>query len=222
MRDLVEREPAASHDAAGALLAKLDGRVTDATARAKRGATVEGLLGPLEQDVARGERDLIVAAAKRRARAHDEARARALREELLARGAALRDLATRCVAEVTPAPRFAVPDVTALGTVPREPSAVDAYLVRLDAVGRAMAMAQAAYAAALGEREELRGRLQGYAAKATALGSAGEDLEVLERRATEVLDTAPADLERARALLAAYQGYLASREQQQRPPGGGS
>ena len=88
VRDLVEREPAASHDAARALLDKLDGRVTDATARAKRGATVEGLLGPLEQDVARGERDLIVAAANRRARAHDEARARAVREELLARGAA--------------------------------------------------------------------------------------------------------------------------------------
>ena len=71
----------------------------------------------------------------RRADAHDEARARALRVELEARGAALRDLAARCVAQVAPAPRLAVPDVSALGPVPTDPAAVDAYLVRLDAVG---------------------------------------------------------------------------------------
>ena len=49
------------------------------------------------------------------------------------RGAA--DLAARCVAQVAPAPRLAVPDVSALGPVPTDPVAVDAYLVRLDAVG---------------------------------------------------------------------------------------
>ena len=43
------------------------------------------------------------------------------RQELEARGVALRDLAARCVAEVTPAPRFAVPDVSALGRVPSDP-----------------------------------------------------------------------------------------------------
>ncbi len=225
VRDLVDREPAATHETAQALLVKLDARVTDTTDRARRGATVGGLLGPLEQDVARAERDLIVGAANRRANAHDEARARALREELLARGAALGDLARRCVAEVTPAPRFAVPDVTALGAVPSAPDAVDAYLARLDAVGRAMAVAQAAYADALGEREELRGRLGAYAAKAVALGLAGDDLEVLEQRTSAVLDAPPADLERARALLAAYQTYLASVQGQQAPatasdPGG--
>jgi hypothetical protein len=210
VRDLVEREPAAAHDDAKALLDKLDGRVTDTTARASRGATVGGLLGPLEQDVARAERDLIVGAANRRAHAHDEARARALRDELLARGAALGALAKRCVAEVKPAPRFAVPDVTALGAVPTAPDAVDAYLARLDAVGRAMAVAQGAYATALGEREELRGRLGAYAAKAAALGLTGDDLEDLEQRANQVLDASPADLDRARALLAGYQAYLAS------------
>ena len=85
------------------------------------GASVGGLLGPLESEVARAERDLIVGASNRRADAHDEERARALRGELEARGAALRDLAARCVAAVTPAPRFAVPDVSALGPVPDGP-----------------------------------------------------------------------------------------------------
>ncbi len=213
VRDLVDREPASAHEAGAALLAKLDKRVSDAMARAQRGADTGGLIGPLETDVARAERDLIVGAANRRAEAHDAAWARALREELEARGVALRDLAARCVAEVTPAPRFAVPDVSALGRVPTDPAAVDAYLVRLDAVGRALTMAQDAYAAALSERDELRGRLDAYAAKAAALGvvspSSSGDLAELEGRTAAALDAKPADLDRARALLAAYQAYLA-------------
>jgi hypothetical protein len=228
VRDLVDREPAGSHAAAAASLERLDGRTADVLARHQRGADVGGLLGPLEQDAARAERDLIVGASNRRAHAHDEARARALRTELEARGAALRDLAARCVAQVTPAPRLAVPDVSALGPVPTDPTAVDAYLVRLDAVGRAMTMAQDAYATALAEREELRGTLGAYAAKAAAartrsaggrLSGAGrlsgggrpdEDLAELERRAGDALDHEPADLVRARALLAAYRAYLGS------------
>ena len=213
VRDIVDREPASRHEAARTQLDKLDARVTDVTARARRGASVGGLIGPLENDVARAERDLIVGAANRRADAHDEARARALRTELEARGAALRDLAARCVAAVTPAPRFAVPDVAALGPVPTEPQAVDAYLVRLDAVGRALGMAQEAYANALAERDELRGRLEAYAAKAAAsrlTAAATDDLAQLQSRATEVLDAQPADLARAGALLAAYQAYLAT------------
>ena len=220
VRDLVDREPASAHDAGAAVLAKLDKRVSDAIARAQRGADTGGLIGPLESDVARAERDLIVGAANRRAEAHDAARARALREELEARGVALRDLAALCVAEVTPAPRFAVPDVSALGRVPTEPDAVDAYLVRLDAVGRAMTMAQDAYAAALAERDELKGLLDGYAVKAGALGlssSSAGDLADLQRRTNSVLDTKPAQLERARALLAAYQAYLASVQSQRGP-----
>jgi hypothetical protein len=221
VRDLVERAPASAHSAAAEGLTKLDARVTDAQARLQRGATVGGLLGPLESDVALAERDLIVSAANRRADGHDEARARALCNELEARGAALRKLAEQCVAEVTPAPRFAVPNVSALGAVPTDPPAVDAYLVRLDAVGRAMTVAQDAYAAALSERDELRGRLQAYAAKAAAVGgsasAAAADLADLERRATGVLDDTPADLGRARAMVAAYQAYLAS---VLTPPGG--
>ncbi len=216
VRDLVDREPASARAAASSTLGRLDGRTTDVLARHQRGADVGGLLGPLEQDAARAERDLIVGASNRRANAHDEARARALRTELEARGAALRDLAARCVAQVSPAPRLAVPDVSALGPVPRDPAAVDAYLVRLDAVGRAMTMAQDAYASALAERDELRGTLGAYAAKAAAASApAGQhltqqDLAELERRAADALDRTPADLVRARALVAAYRAYVGS------------
>jgi hypothetical protein len=227
VRDLVDREPASARAAASSTLQRLDGRTTDVLARHQRGADVGGLLGPLEQDAARAERDLIVGASNRRAHAHDEARARALRTELEARGAALRDLAARCVAQVFPAPRLAVPDVSALGPVPGDPAAVDAYLVRLDAVGRAMTMAQDAYASALAERDELRGTLGAYAAKAAAAGApagqhlAQQDLAELERRAADALDRAPADLVRARALVAAYRAYVGStRAGPGRPDGG--
>jgi hypothetical protein len=83
-----------------------------------------------------------------------------------------------------------------------------------------MTVAQDAYAAALTERDELRGRLGAYAAKAATLAAptggdrldaaASQDLGELEARATGVLDHEPADLPRARALVAAYQAYLGS------------
>ncbi len=128
------------------------------------------------------------------------------------------------MAQVAPAPRLAVPDVSALGPVPTDPAAVDAYLVRLDAVGRAMTVAQDAYASALSERDELRGRLGAYAAKAASLRAASTssgsdldaagDLEELERRGVDTLDREPVDLDRARALVAAYQAYLGSAQAQ--------
>jgi hypothetical protein len=229
VRDLVDREPAQSRAAASGMLDRLDSRTADVLARIQRGADAGGLLGPLELDAARAERDLIVGASNRRANAHDEARAKALRAELEARGAALRVLAARCVAQVTPAPRLAVPDVSALGPVPTDPPAVDAYLVRLDAVGRAMSMAQDAYASALSERDELRGTLGAYVAKAAAgpatpgSGPVAADLAELERRARDSLDREPADLVRARGLVAAYQAYLGRvRPHRARPEAGGA
>ena len=231
VRDLVDREPAPTRAAASSALDRLDARTADVLARAQRGADPGGLLGPLEHDAARAERDLIVGASNRRADAHDEGRARALRTELEARGAALRDLAARCVAQVAPAPRFAVPDVSALGPVPTDPVAVDAYLVRLDAVGRAMTMAQDAYASALSERDELRLMLGAYAAKAADRSSssrseqADADLADLRRRGADALDREPADLVRGRALLAAYVAYLGSgeaRPHRSRPDAGGT
>jgi hypothetical protein len=120
-------------------------------------------------------------------------RARELRAELEARGAAIRDLAARCVAAVTPAPRLAVPDVAALGPVPQAPADVDAYLARLATVSRALNLAHAAYATALEERDVLRGQLEAYAIKASRaltsqvptvpIGGARDDLGELFRRA---------------------------------------
>ena len=221
VRDLIAAEPQNSRDALSHKLSKLDARLVDMVGKAKRGADVGGLVGPLEGDAARTERDLIVGSATRTEAVRDATRAGELRGELEARGAAIRDLADRCVAAVMPAPRLAVPDVSALGPVPQTPAELGAYLSRLATVSRAMNLAHAAYATALDERDELSGRLEAYAVKATraptgsAVGGSGahtaDDLDELLRRAREVLRARPTDMARARALVAAHQAYLASR-----------
>jgi hypothetical protein len=233
VRDLVKTEPPGARDIPSRKLAKLDERLGEMVDKAKRGADIGGLMGPLEADAARIERDLIVGSATRAEAARDVSRARQLRAELEARGAAIRDLATQCVATVKPAPKLAVPDVAALGPVPQTASEVDAYLARLAMVSRALNLAHAAYASALDERDELRGRLEAYAIKASrvsgtdragtpptaAEGTASQhpdddaqsDLGELFRRAQEALSAQPADMVRARALVAAHQAYLSAR-----------
>jgi hypothetical protein len=230
VRDLVNAEPPGPADLFSRKLAKLDDRLSEMVDKARRGADVGGLVGPLEADAARIERDLIVGSATRAEDARDISRARQLRAELEARGAAIRDLAAKCVAAVNPAPRLAVPDVAALGPVPQSAAEVDAYLVRLATVSRALNFAHAAYATALDEHRELRERLEAYAIKATRVlqtgqgktsagsstghqsadDAAGDDLGELFRRAQEALHTQPADMVRARALVAAHQAYLTS------------
>jgi hypothetical protein len=213
VRDLVAAEPQDARDRFSHKLVKLDERLGEMIGKAKRGADVGGLVGPLEADAARTERDLIVGSATRAEATRDVTRARELRAELEARGAAIRDLAARCVAAVTPAPRLAVPDVAALGPVPQARVEVGAYLTRLAAVSRALNLAHAAYATALDERDELRGRLEAYAIKAIkgdSSSGASDDLGELFRRAQEALRAEPADMVRARALVAAHQAYLAS------------
>ena len=173
VRDLVAAEPAAPADTFGRKLAKLDSRLAELVDKARRGADVGGLMGPLEADAARTERDLIVGAATRTEAARDVTRARELRSQLEARRDAIRDLAAQCVATVSPAPRLAVPDVAALGPVPQTSDEVDAYLARLATVSRALNLAQAAYATAMDERSELRGRLEAYAIKASKVAGSG-------------------------------------------------
>ena len=168
VRDLVDREPAqgrarrARRCSTGSTSASLT-----CWPGSQRGADVGGLLGPLEQDAARAERDLIVGASTRRAHAHDEARAPGAAHR--ARGPRRRPARPRGRGAWPRSPRrrdWPSPTCRRSGPVPTDPAAVDAYLVRLDAVGRAMTMAQDAYASALAERDELQAHAGAYAAKA--------------------------------------------------------
>lgn len=210
VRDLVAAEPSGPvRDGGAARLSRLDTRLRDVTERAGRGADVGGLVPSLEADVARVERDLIVAAATRRDDERDRDRAIALREELAARGAVVERLAVACVARVRDAPTLAVPRVEALGPVPEAAADVDAYLARLGAVARALDLAERAYGAPVAELDDLRGRLDAYRAKALATGrDAWPEVAGLYRGALAVVTSTPADLPRARAAVAAYQTLL--------------
>ncbi|HRW17765.1 MAG TPA: hypothetical protein P5181_02855 [Dermatophilaceae bacterium] len=209
IRDQLAMLPAgAAREGARPLLTRLEQRLTDITERAKRGAEVGGLLGPLEFEAANTERDLIVGAGERVEAARDAERARRQVEELTARAAAVTELVDRCLAAVTPAPRLAVPDVSALGPVPSEPGPLAAYLGKLDAVSRALTQVHTAYGDALAALEEVQGYAGALAAQARAGGVDDEDSRALQARVEAVLGRRPTEVGRARALLAAYQAYV--------------
>jgi hypothetical protein len=212
IRDQVPLVPAGSQrDEAGTALTRLDRRLDDLTERARRGADVGGVIGPLEIDAAVLERDLIVAVAERAEAQRDRARQQQRIVELDARAEAIRALEKACVAAVTPAPHLAIPNVHALGPVPHAGAELAAYGLKLDRVSRALDLAHEAYAAGLAERDELAGLVGAVGAMAAATQLSAEaraDLAELRDRLDSVLDTPPVALDRARALVAAYQSYL--------------
>ncbi|WP_395694337.1 hypothetical protein [Nocardioides sp.] len=209
IRDQVGLEPASTRDDAARRLAALLQRLDDVTERARRGADVGGLLGPLESEASTTERDLIVGNARRREAVDRLRTARETRADLVARAEALRRLAEICVRTVDPSPRYAVPDVAALGPVPNTPERLQPYLDRLGRVAEALAVAQQAYADALAERTQLADLLDAYVAKARAVGVADRpDLRESERQARDVLARSPAPMAVCRQLVGTYQAWL--------------
>lgn len=209
IRDQVGLEPVTVRDRAEAALAKLHRRVDEVADKHQRGGDVGGLLGPLEGDAATMERDLIVAAGNRHKARDLVQRARETRADLINTEMALRQIVQRCVQTVTPAPKYAVPDVEAVGPVPNTAAALKPYLARLDQVGRAMALAQQAYTKCLADHDQLTGRLEGYGAKAEALGlSEDADLARLAEYASEVLSRRPCPLPLAGGLVDLHQAHL--------------
>ncbi|HEU5483854.1 MAG TPA: hypothetical protein VFU98_03030, partial [Microlunatus sp.] len=149
VRDQVGLEPpGARQQEAAATQSRLARRLKEVAEKAARGGDVGGLLPALQIDVARFERDLIVGAARRREARAEIERIRRLRGDLETRAEQLRTLAAECVATVDPAPRYAVPDVAALGPVPNTLEALTEYRRRLGLVDRALTVAGEAYGAA--------------------------------------------------------------------------
>jgi hypothetical protein len=210
IREQIDLEPAGAAQQQAALeQSRLARRLKDLAEKAGRGGDVAGSLGPLEIDAATFERDLIVNGARRRDAAALLQRARAERADLEAREAALRSIVEECVRRVDPAPRYAVPDTTALGQVPNTRDELETYLRRLDQVSRAMAIAQTAYRKALHDHEELDSRLEAYHAKAAAQGVAEvRDVAQAYQLARGVLDERPSRMVLAQQLVAVYQTYL--------------
>ncbi|GAA1522511.1 hypothetical protein GCM10009788_27990 [Nocardioides humi] len=209
IRDQVGLEPALTRDTAVHRLAELMSRLEGITAKAERGGDVGGMLGPLETEATTFERDLIVGNARRRDARDQVISARELRADLEAREAALEKLAETCVATVDPAPRYAVPDVDALGPVPVTPDEIGPYLERLDRVSQALEIAQHAYADALAEHTQLVALLDAYVAKARAAAVADHpDLVASERSARDLLERRPTPMAVAKQLVTTYQTWL--------------
>ena len=85
IRDQIGLEPPAQQPAAQARLAAFVQRAEDLSGKRERGGDIGGLLGPLEIDAARYERDLIVTAAQRREARDLVTRARETHDALAAR-----------------------------------------------------------------------------------------------------------------------------------------
>ena len=147
--------------------------------------------------------------ARRRENRDALARARELTDDLTAREQALRQLVANTVAAVSPAPKYAVPDVAALGPLPNTRQAIDAYLDKLSQVSRAMQVVQDAYSGALAERDAQVGLVSALRAKAAALGfGADDDFTALVDRADALLQRRPAPMAVVRQLVPAAQAML--------------
>ncbi len=209
IREQVKIEPPTSQPAATAQVAQLAARVADLEGKRERGGDIGGLLGPLEIDAARYERDLIVGGARRRENRDALARAREQADELAAREQALSQLVANTVARVSPAPKYAVPGVAALGPVPNTRKEIDAYLGRLTQVSRAMQVVQDAYSGALAERDAQVALVSALRAKADALGFGADlDFNALIDQAERLLQRRPAPMAVIRQLLPAAQAML--------------
>ena len=210
IREQIDLEPAGAAQQQAALeQSRLARRLKELADKAGRGGDVAGLLGPLEIDASTFERDLIVGGARRRDAAALVQRARDQRADLGAREAALHSIVEECIRRVDPAPRYAVPDTTALGPMPNTRDELEDYLRRLDQVSRAMTIAQTAYAKALEDHEELGSRLEAYRAKAMATGVAEvPDVAQAYQLARNALDERPSRMVLAKQLVTVYQTYL--------------
>jgi hypothetical protein len=153
--------------------------------------------------------------------ARDRDAAGAHRDRLEEREDALRLVAERCAAEIAAPPRLAVPDLDALGPVPEERAALDAYRAKLEQVAAAIAFAESAYAAPLAERVALRARLNattdatatttvvlGTGAGSSAVPALATALAAVTDAARSVLDAVPCDLDAARRLMAAREALI--------------
>ena len=146
-------------------------------------------------------------------------------ERLAEREATVTALAARCRDRIANAPNLAIPSVVALGPAPRPtrdrpggtgagtqtlpwPSvraAAIAWLTKLDRLAAAFDEAERRFAQPLDERDELRGLLQGFRAKAAANRIAEDTrIDALYETARQVLWSAPCDLAAARVATTAY------------------
>lgn len=209
IRDQVKLEPPALAPAALAKQAALAARVQDLADKRQRGGDIGGLLGSLEIDAARMERDLIVGSAQRREGRDLLTRAREELAQVQAREQAVRTLAGQVAAAVWPAPADVLPSVAALGPLPNTRTALVGFVDGLTRVDAQLTEAHAALTKALAERDATAALLGTLQAKAATLGRADDpQLVAIGTLVSTTLATTPVALPVVRYLLAAYSAQL--------------
>ena len=209
IRDQVLLEPPALAPAAATKLASLAARTKELADKRGRGGDIGGLLGALEIDSARLERDLIVGAAKRREARGLLVRAREQLAEVIAREQAVRSLAAQAAAAVWPVPSATLPSVAGLGPVPNTSTALVGYVEGLSAVAGQLNRAQADLSAALAERDAASALSSALQVKAASLGRGSEpDLVELSGLVGRRLAESPVVLPVVHQLLQAYSAQL--------------
>jgi len=203
IRDQAALDPPAIRQTTSAAIAALTADLTALADKADRGADVGGILGPLEVRAARLERDLIVGHAERAQLAEKAALAAKRRTALIAREQSVADLVAATRAMVTPAPKYAVPHIEALGDVPDTAAGLDAFLARLDQASTALDFVQQANQQAQGAKAALTARLE--KAEAAHTGDTGTLSATLPGQIRDLLSETPARLAVIEPLITAYE-----------------
>ena len=219
LQDQVALEPPALRAEPAAKLADLQQRVDAMTDRMAQGGDIGGLIGPVEIEAATFERDLIVGGVQRRRARGLIDQTREKLDDLIEREEAMRKLVKRCLATVSPSPKYAVPDVDVLGPMPNTPDRVKEFSERLDKVSRAMQVVQEAYTEALHEHDLLTARAEQLRDRARTLGlTENRDVAGVSAICHDVLSRRPCPMPLARHLIATYEAALEWALTQQRTP----
>lgn len=209
IRDQLKLEPPALAPVGLAKLAAAIHRIEDLGDKRARGGDITGLLSTLEIDAARLERDLIVAAARRREGRDLLTKAREERAEVSARAFAVRTLAEQVAQAVWPAPALQVAQVESLGPLPNTAKALSGYVTALASLEASLAAAQSQLNQALAERDAVAAGLSALQTKAAALGQTSDPtLAELGQLIGTRLAATPVVVPAVRALLAAYAAEL--------------
>ena len=210
IRDQIALEPPAQQATAQARLTAFRQRADEIAGKRDRGGDIGGLLGPLEIDAARYERDLIVGAAQRREARDLVTRARETHGALAAREQAVHQVAEQASATCWPLPATGVPALAGLGPIPNTKAALQTYLTQLDGYAAALATAHRNLSAAIAEVPRARDLLSGLIASARTLGHADDTtlVAIAELTASQFGGDGPTVLPVVNELLAAYSARL--------------
>lgn len=209
IRDQIKLEPSALAPRPRAKLDQLSVRAKELTEKRNRGGDIGGLLGSLEIEAAKLERDLIVGSSQRRDAQDLLTRAREGLARVTNRLAEVRARAERVGALVWPTQLGILPTANNLGPLPNTATALVGFLEKLGRVEGELVTAEQGLDRATAERDGAGALLGALKAKAEAQGHAADPgLHTIEAALGQVQATVPVVLPVVQHLLSAYSAQL--------------